>query len=200
VSRDEILEMENYILALAYAPGRSGQTSEPIGGKTVLQKLLFHVKKAIQDTKGPGEIPHFYGPFDEQAEVVAEQLEASGYLRILDPRIELTERGVHEAEKVWKSDFSQRERTIIENLKVFFADLTVDEILAITYAKYAETATDSIVRKELELRGKEIAISLVKKGKIGMDLGSKIAGMDLSEFMQELSRRKIAVIEREVAS
>jgi predicted HTH domain antitoxin len=200
MTRDEILEMENYILALAYAPGKSGQTSEPIGGKTVLQKLLFHTRKAIQDTKGPGEIPHFYGPFDEQAEVVAEQLEASGYLRILDPRIELTERGAKEAEKVWKSEFSQRERAIIESLKVFFADLSVDEILAITYAKYAETATDSIVRKELDLRGKEIAINLVKKGKISMDLGAKIAKMELGDFMKELSRRKIPVVEREIVT
>ncbi len=197
---DGILEMENYILALAYAPGKHGKAGEPLGGRTALQKLLFHIRKAIQDVKGGKEIPHFYGPFDEQAEVVVEQLESSGYLRVLDPRIELTARGLQEARKVWDDVLSQRERDIIRNMKSYFADLSVDEILAITYAKYPESATDSIVRKELDRRGKEIAVNLVRKGKVSMDLGAKISGMPLDEFMKELSRAKIAVVERESAS
>ena len=194
---DDGLEVENYILALAYAPGKSGRVGEPLGGKTVLQKLLFHLRKGVEDSRGSKEMPHFYGPFDEQAEVVAEQLEASGYLRIGEPLIELTSRGMQEARTVWESELVQRERDIISELKAYFADLSVDEILAITYAKYPETAANSVVRKELDRRGKAIAVGLVRKGKVSMDLAARIAGMSLREFMQELSKQRIAVIERD---
>lgn len=196
--QDDILEVENYILALAYAPGKSGKVGEPLGGKTVLQKLLFHMRKGVEDARGRKEMPHFYGPFDEQAEVVAEQLEASGYLRISDPLIELTSRGMQEASSVWESELVQREREIISELKAYFADLSVDEILALTYAKYPETATNSIVKEELDRRGKAIAVGLVKKGKVSMDLAARIAGIPLREFMRELSKHRIAVIEREI--
>ncbi len=197
VPDDDGLEVENYILALAYAPGKSGRVGEPLGGKTVLQKLLFHLRKGVEDSRGSKEMPHFYGPFDEQAEVVAEQLEASGYLRIGEPLIELTSRGMQEARTVWESELVQRERDIISELKAYFADLSVDEILAITYAKYPETAANSVVKKELDRRGKAVALGLVRKGKVSMDLAARIAGMSLREFMQELSKHRIAVIERE---
>ena len=79
MAEEDIMQMENLILAMAYAPGKSGQVAEPLRGKTVLQKLLFHVKRALEPDRPAAELPHFYGPFSEQAEVVAEQLEpASG--------------------------------------------------------------------------------------------------------------------------
>jgi predicted HTH domain antitoxin len=192
------VEMENRILALAYAPGKTGKPGEPIGGKTALQKLLFHLRKEAQEAGDTAEIPHFYGPFDEQAEVVAEQLEASGYLKIRDGQVRLTERGIHEGKVVWESKLTNREREIISHLKSYFADLSTDEILAITYAKYPETATDSIADQELKRRGKAIALGLLSRGKVSADLGAKIAGMPLREFMRELSRHKIPVVEREV--
>ncbi|MFQ5951678.1 MAG: UPF0175 family protein, partial [Candidatus Geothermarchaeales archaeon] len=136
------------------------------------------------------------GPFSEQAEVVAEQLEASGYLEIEQGSLRLTDRGRREAAKVWETALTPREREVIRETKAYFADLSVDEILAITYARYPESAVDSIVREELENRGRNLAVSLVRRGKVSMSLGARVAKMPLSEFMKELSRRGIAVIEQ----
>jgi len=197
MAQGDILEMENYILALAYAPGKTGRPGEPLSGKTVLQKLLFHLRKSLEGSSGKEEMPHFYGPFDEQAEVVAEQLEASGYMRVDDRVIELTPRGMEEAKDIWNSELTQREREVVSRLKAFFSDLSVDEILAVTYAKYPESAQNSLVREELKRRGLSIALGLVKRGQVSMELGAKIAGLPLREFMTELSRHQVAVIERE---
>src|SRR3990170_6794218 len=95
-------ELEDVILALAFAPS-SGKAAAPVRGKTVLQKLVFHLRKSLESVPG-GEVPHFYGPFDEAAQVAFEQLETSGYLET-DPNsswITLTGRGQREAREVWR--------------------------------------------------------------------------------------------------
>jgi predicted HTH domain antitoxin len=195
MAADEVMRLENYVLALAYAPGRRGKIAEPLAGRTALQKLLFHLRKGLQAPKSATEIPHFYGPFDEQAEVVAEQLEASGYLKNDEAHIALTPLGLDEAREVWETELTKREKDVITHLKAYFSDMTSDEILAVTYAKYPETAIESMVRAELEKRGRHLALSLLRRGKVSVDLAARIAGMPLPAFMKEASKHGIAVVE-----
>ncbi len=163
----------------------------------MLQKLLFQLRKNLESVPGK-EIPHFYGPFDEQAQVAFEQLETSGYLQTPPDSslIQLTAKGEREAREVW-NNLDSDVRKLIESIKRFLEDLSSDEVLAITYAQYPESASESVVRKELAKKGPAIALGLVKRGKIGPELGAKIAGMDLREFLKYLSRHKIPVVEHD---
>jgi len=195
---DDALHIENEVLALAYAPGKSGRVGEPLGGKVALQKVLYHLRRSLPHHIPSADMPHFYGPFDEQVEFAAEQLESSGYLEIEEVgRIALTERGMKEAKEVWERELPLREKEALQRLKEFFSDLSVDEILAITYAQYPESATDSLVADRIQRIGKRLAIGLVQRGKISVDLGAKISGMGLKDFLLELSRRNIPVVERD---
>jgi len=198
--RNDAVVVEDHILALLYAPGAEGKRAEPIRGKTMLQKILLHLRKGLEAGPSKHEMPHFYGFYDEEAGAAVERLEASGYLRIDQQRntMELTSRGVQEAEIVWSS-LSQQERRLIRSLKEFFGNLSLDEVLAVTYAKYPEFAIDSLVRNDLRKKGLSLAIGLVKKGKISLDLASRIANMRIKDFMRQLSKHHISVIEREVA-
>src|SRR2546428_14186612 len=121
--------LEDYILAFAYAPGPTGRGAS-IGGKTVLQKLLVRLRKNLESVPGK-EIPHLYGPFDEQTQAAFEQLETSGYLPTSpdSPSIQLTEKGEREARKAW-NDLDPDVRKIIESIKRFLVDLNTDEVLA----------------------------------------------------------------------
>ena len=194
---DEATAVENYILAFIDAPDSEGRRGS-LRGRTLLQKLMFHLRKSLESVPGK-EFPHFYGPFDEFAHVVLEQLETSGYIRSEPPTISLTDKGEREARSVWNA-FGPAERKAIQQLKAFLGDLTSDEILAITYAQYPEVASDSLVRDDLARRGRSIAVRLVRRGKVSPELGARIAGMSLREFLKHLSRQGIPVVEAGPAS
>ncbi len=200
VSSDNFELLEDLILALAYAPGPSGKIGEPLKGKTVLQKLLFHLKKSGVRGLPSDEKPYFYGPFDEVASSVYDGLQTSGYLAAspIDNSIRLTPSGIVEAEPVWEHKLSKEERELIGELKRRFGDLSTDEMLAVTYAKYPDSAIESLVRKDLERKGPTIAISLVRRRKVSVELGAKIAQMPLKDFMHLLSKNRIPVVERSV--
>ena len=196
-SPDDIQVLEDLVLALAYAPGPKGKVAEPLRGKTVIQKLLFHMKKSVGKGIPVEEMPHFYGPFDEVASSVFDGLENSGYLKTDKEHkiIHLTSKGVGEAKSVWDQKLSDRERQVISALKAQFGDLSTDEVLAVTYAKYPESAAASIVKEKLSgQRGASIAVDLVRRGKISTDLGAKIANMRLKDFIHVLSKQKIPVV------
>jgi predicted HTH domain antitoxin len=199
-SADAYESLEDLILALAYAPGPGGKIGEPLKGRTVLQKLLFHLKKSGVRELPSDQKPHFYGPFDEMASSAYDGLQNSGYLAAspIDSSIKLTPSGLQEAEPVWEKKLSGSERDLISDLKRRFGDLSTDEMLAVTYAKYPDTAVESLVRKDLEKKGPGIAINLVRRGKVSVELGAKIADMPLKDFMHLLSRNKIPVVERSV--
>lgn len=191
---DEITQLENYILALAYAKGPEGAQS-PLRGRTALQKIILHFRKAV-DSRSGGEVAHFYGPFDERVQTVLEQLETSGYLRS-DPslsRISLTERGRVEARDVWNR-LPIEERRVLGELKEYFGDMSSDEILAVTYAEYPDLAAESLVRDEIARKGPSIALSLVRRGKVSPELGAKISHMQLREFLKYLGRHRVPVVE-----
>jgi hypothetical protein len=86
-------------------------------------------------------------------------------------------------------------RKLVEELKEIFGDLNSSEVLAITYAEFPESAEDSIVREDLARKGPSIALSLVKREKVSPELGAKIAGMPLQDFLKYLSRHKVPVVE-----
>ena len=191
---DDDTALEDLILAFALAPS-SGRPAAPLRGKTALQKLIFHLRKSLDSVPGQ-EVPHFYGPFNEAVQVAFEQLETSGYLQ-MDPdssSISLTARGEREARSVWRS-LPPDVRKLVEELKEIFGDLNSSEVLAITYAEFPESAEDSIVREDLVRKGPSIALSLVKREKVSPELGAKIAGMSLRDFLKYLSRNKVPVVE-----
>jgi predicted RNase H-like HicB family nuclease len=74
-------------------------------------------------------------------------------------------------------------------------DLSRNEVLAITYVEFPEGAKDSIVQEKLAKKGPLIALNLVKKEKVSPELGAKIAGMPLRDFLKYLSRHKVPVVE-----
>src|SRR5438445_7599623 len=127
----DIQRLEDLVLALAYSPGSKGRIAEPLKGKTVLQKLLFHLRKVVGGEIPCDEIPHFYGPFDEVASTVLDGLVNSGYLSAgADSVIELTSEGRVEAKIVWERKLSSKERDLVEGVKRQFGDLSTDEVLA----------------------------------------------------------------------
>lgn len=55
--------------------------------------------------------------------------------------------------------------------------------------------TKMIIREDLAKKGPSIALSLVKREKVSPELGAKIAGMSLRDFLKYLSRHEVPVVE-----
>ena len=88
-------------------------------------------------------------------------------------------------------------RKLVGSIRLFLGDLDDEEALAIVYAKYPAVARGAIAHGDTSAKGPLIALRLVKRGKVSPELGSKIAGMELRDFLKYLSRHKVPVVEHD---
>lgn len=86
----EVLPLEDstdLLLALLYAPGKSGTVGEPIDGRTRIQKLVFLLQQdvgpqqLVEEAKEVEYTPHKMGPYSIDLAKVLEELVSAGIVK-----------------------------------------------------------------------------------------------------------------------
>ena len=88
---------------------------------------------------------------------------------------------------------TNEELKIIENMKDLFYNLTNDEVLGLVYSTYPEMTEVSLVKERINQKKIDIAISLLKKGKVSMSKASEISGLTFSSFYKILKEKGVKV-------
>jgi len=137
---------------LLYAPGAKGRIAEPINGRVILAKLLFLLWKNPVTHSLLDEVnfePYDYGPWSDWIDVSLDELSLRGYVT-QEPgevtRIALTPKGVQEGRKAYQTLDDER-RSIVDDVKANFGNLSTGALLERVYAAYPEYATESKWRK-----------------------------------------------------
>jgi predicted HTH domain antitoxin len=78
---------------------------------------------------------------------------------------------------------------VLEDFKDFLNDLPDKEVLVFIYVSYPKFIEESAKWDELKQKRVDIAISLLKKGKISFSKAVEISGLNISGF-QDVLRRK----------
>jgi len=172
---------------IIYAIGCMQNT--PIKGKIKLQKLLFLVSNVFGDLQDLLMYePHLYGPYSEVVENVLQSLIRLELIKDSRKGYGLTEEG----KKVFNSLTPKKELArVMNDFKEFLNDLDNDELLAFIYVSYPDYIKESVKWDELRPKRKELAIRLLKKGKISFSKAAEIAGMGTNEFDKYLRNRGV---------
>lgn len=175
---------EQFFFLLLYAPV-SGKTSEPIRGKTWLQKEMYVISLNIPLLPDEMAYDSFrYGSFSETVEEIKDQYQISNYVESPKGMIQLTLKGEQLASRVWQA-ISPEIRKLVQDIKEEFNDMTEDELLLFMYVTYPDTAESSDVKDRIMKQRFPLSVSLLKKGKVSLQKAAELAGMNVTDFMHK---------------
>jgi predicted HTH domain antitoxin len=167
--------IERYILMIIYV-------AKKIKGRLWFHKEMFLLSKAFNELAEELDFESYsYGSYSEVLEEYRNMLENSGLIR----KLELTEEGLRLAEELWKHEKEER-KEIIKEIVEFLENLDEDELLLYIYVNYPEMAD---VEGKIMKRRKEIALKMLKEGKISISLAAKLAGLSIKELL-EIARKQ----------
>lgn len=186
----EVLERLNLVQksALLLAMAASGK---PVRGKLWFQKEMFLLAKSRPDlSEELAYEPSLMGPLSDALDWNLDQLEAVGLMERRDSTFRLTDEG-EEYARLASRNLEPSKIQSVEEIKVLLNDLSKDELLAFIYFLYPEMTVESEELQGLLPRRKELAASLYAKGKVGLERGAAIAGLDVQGYAALLRRRGI---------
>lgn len=163
--------------------------SQPLRSKVKLQKLLFLFSKVFPDFADLLEYePHLLGPYSEIVDNVLEDLLTLGLVEKERNSYKLTTKG----QEIFNSIKAKKEfLEVMNDFKDFLHDLPYNEVLTFVYAFYPEYISESAKWDELKPNRIKVAVSLLKKGKIGFSKASELAQMNPIDFERYLISNNI---------
>ncbi|MCQ5340628.1 MAG: UPF0175 family protein [Candidatus Methanomethylicia archaeon] len=169
--------IEKYILMLLYVAKKTK-------GRLWFHKEMFLLSKVFNELAEELDFESYsFGPYSEALEEYRDMLENSGLIK----KLELTEEGLRLAEELWKHEKEKR-KEIIREIVEFLENLDEDELFLYIYVNYPEIADKSDIREKIMKRRKEIALKMLKEGKVSISLAAKLAGLSVEELL-EIARR-----------
>jgi len=191
--REDIEPVERYLFLLLFAPDSTGKFSQPIRGNTRLQKEMFVLSKLDTQLAEDAEFDAYaMGAYSDTVAEIQDEFCISGFAeQSPEGALALTLDGRKEAERVWNNT-TDAERKKVGMVKAWLNDLTFNELLAIVYTEYPESASKSEVKEQVDARRPDLAISLLRKGKANFDLAQRVAGLTSSQFEDLLAVRGIS--------
>jgi len=103
--------------------------------------------------------------------------------------VTLTPRGNTEAELVWRK-LSDKDKEVLRKVASFLGLMNEDESLLYMYTVYGYSEKSNVITRLLRRR-KELALSMLKKGLVSVELAAKITGMPLQEFISYIKKKGI---------
>jgi len=159
----------------------------PIKGMTWLQKIVFILNRNIDEIKAIFD-GYYIGPYSEQVELIVNQFRSSEYLDIdKKKRICLTQKGRELASRIIPN-ISEERLCLIEQVKQFMNDMTKNELIAFIYSSFEEYTHKSDVLDVFFRTRERASFSLYKKGKVSIGKAAEIAGLNLSDFIDEYKK------------
>jgi len=166
--------VEKYMLMLLYAAGGK------VRGKLWLHKEMFVLSEAFSDLADELDFEAYsYGPFSETLEEYRDMLENSGLIKDLG----LTGRGLELARRLWELE-SDDKKEMIKGVADFFEKLDQDELLLYIYVNYPKASEKSDIRERVMRKRKEIALKMLREGKVSLSLAAQLAGLSIEELIK----------------
>jgi len=184
--KEEFTLLEKIILVLLYL-SRNNQKIDNLK----LIKMIFLISYDIKELREELDFKIYKTEiYDQNINDILDGLKQDGFIKIKNKYIMLTEKGIEEAEKIFK-EFSKKEIDILEEVLDLFDGTTDDEILAVFYFKVPGFSELSGPLPKIIKNRKKLAISLYRKGKISIGAASEIAGMNIKDFMEMLKKKNL---------
>lgn len=197
---DELEPIEKFFLLLLYAPDSTQKFARPIRGQTWLQKQMFLLSKIIHTLADETDYnAHIMGSYSGAVEEIEDQFHISGFTERIEGTIKLSLDGKKLAEESWRNS-SQAEKDAVTNVKTLLNDLSYWDLLGLVYTKYPDSAVNSEKLEEVNQRRPAIAISLLTKGKVPVEMAARIAGKPIDKFLQMLNEKHIRMADVESMS
>jgi len=184
--KEEFTLLEKIILVLLYLSRNNRKID-----KLRLIKMIFLISYDIKELGEELDFKIYKTEiYDQNINDILDGLKQDGFIKIKNKYIMLTEKGIEEAEKIFK-EFSKKEIDILEEVLDLFDGTTDDEILAVFYFKVPGFSELSGPLPKIIKNRKKLAISLYRKGKISIGAASEIAGMNIKDFMEMLKKKNL---------
>jgi len=184
-------EMEDDIVKKYSILLLSALNNKAIRGKTRLMKELFLISKNIPKLEAEADFEAYnYGPNSDYVSNALEELEVLNLIHKDGDKYYLTDAGKKIVNKL-KPNIDKDEIDLIEDMKELFDGLTTDEMLAIVYFTYPEMTFESLVKQRIDRKREQLAINLLKKGKVSISKAAEMAGMPLDSFYDLLKHKGI---------
>ncbi len=181
---ESVVEPVDWALVLLYA--FSGRAPS----KLHVQKALFVASRYIDDLREALEFKAYrMGPWSEEVEDALEIAALRGMVVTSRDGVVLTERGRAVAELVWQR-LSDRDREVLGKTASFLGSMSEDELLLYIYIVYGYSEKSDIINRLLRRR-KELAVSMLGKDLISVELAARIAGMTLKDFISYLREKGV---------
>ena len=178
--------VQRYALLLARA-----NDSETIRGKIWFQKEMFLLSKTIPELASElGFEPSLKGAMSDALDWDLTQLEALDLLDREGPGFGLTEAG-KEISDALEEEIGRPILERVRDAKSLINDLPKEEMLALVYAIDPAMTTESEERAGIEPKRKDLAVSLFRRGKVGLERGAEVAGLSVQGFAALLRRRGV---------
>ncbi len=191
MTASQLNPIEKYFLLLLYAPDYTDRFAQPVRGKTWLQKEMFLISKLAKELGVQAEYdPNIMGSYSEVVEEVEDQFYISEYAERVGDSLKLSLEGKKLAEEVW-TKASDDDKRIVSGVKTLLNDMSYYELLGFIYTEFPETAVNSEKKLEVDTRRLDIAIGLLKKGKIPLEKAAEIAKKSLDDFLRALKNRGV---------
>ena len=196
---EDIQPVERYLFLLLFAPDTTGKYSQPVKGDTWLQKEMFLLSKTDRELADEAEFEAYaMGSYSDTIAEIQDEFYISGFAERTDDGVRLTLDGRKQAEKMWDNS-TESERRTVSAVKSWLNDLPFYELLAIIYTHYPESAAKSEVKDQVETRRPDLAVSLLKKGKVSLEMARRITGLTQAQFEGLLAVRGVTMAEVESA-
>jgi uncharacterized protein YwgA len=167
---------------------------DPVKGKLWLQKEMFLIWRSLPGMKVHITFdPALMGPLSESVDWDLDQLRNIGLVEEGPGGLSLSPEG-RDVYSAIPRILEQKCLDLASRVKSLLNDLTKDELLAFIYFRYPETASESRELAALLPRRSELAVRLVRKGKVGLEGGARIAGLVPQDFANLLKSRSISLL------
>lgn len=159
---------------------------EPIHGKTSYEKELFFIADNDENIKYVADFePYLFGPHSEPAENSLTILKSYGLVKEYDGYYSLTELGKEISLKI-KENPQGIDVDDIRDVKELLNDMSLDEIILFTYVLHPEYTDESKIKEKILKKRIPLSISLYKRGKIGLEMSAKLAGISIEDFLDKM--------------
>ena len=174
--------LEKYVLMLLYVGGGAK-------GQLWFQKEVFVLSRTFKDLVDELDFEAYgNGPYSEALEWCRNALENSG----LVIGTQLTEEGRVIAATLWEIA-TEREREIIKATAEFFESLERDELLLYFAVMYSDTVEKSKKIDRILKQREEIALRMLRGGKVSLSLAAVLAGLPIEEMVDRAVEKRINI-------
>ena len=178
---EKMTKLEKVLLYLMYA-----KNSEPINGKTMLQKEMFLIANYSEKIKEEANfIPHNHGAYSEAVELTMDRLKSYELINEKGYKIFISSNG-KEVISLIEKEFDEEEKNFIIDFKEFMNPMTYMESLVYSYYSFPDFVTDSVIIDNVKKNRLKSSISMYKKGLINLEKASFLAGIESREFLKKV--------------